>query len=90
MNKVEKFLTDKGILYEADDYAIMRGAENDWSRKLVTITDQFIVTVMYSAVLDPEFQLFDRNTYKMIAQQNVLYADSIFRENPWESYVWFE
>lgn len=90
MNKVEKFLTEKGVLYEADDYEISKGAEYDWCRKLITITDQFIVTVMHSAVLDSEFQIFDRKTYKLVAQQNVWYADRVFKENPWDSYVWFE
>jgi hypothetical protein len=90
MNRLKKELTKKGILYEADDFEISRGAEYDWCRRLVTITDQFIVTVMYSAVLNPEFQLFDRNTYEMIAQQNVLYADRFDNCNTWESYVWVE
>ena len=92
MRKLEKFLTDKGILYEADDYEIMKGAEYDWCRKLVDITDQFIITVMYSAVLDTEIQLFDRHTFEIVATQN-LYPDpyGLFGErNKWGSYVNFE
>lgn len=91
MNKLEKFLTDKGILYEADDFEIMKGAEYDWCRKLVTITDQFIVTVFYSAVLDTEIHIFDRHTFEMVAQQN-LYPDDmrLFDNNRWGSFVWTE
>jgi len=92
MNKVEKFLTDKGILYEADDFEIMKGAQYDWCRKLITITDQFIITVMHSAVLDSEIQLFDRNTFEMIAVQS-LYPDScgLFGQyNKWGVYMQFE
>ena len=92
MNKVEKFLTDKGILYEADDLEISKGIERDWCRRLVEITDQFIITVMYSAVLDTELHIFDRHTLELIAQQN-LYPDKfgLFgKENPWGSYMNFE
>lgn len=96
MNKAEKFLTDKGILYEADDEAddfeVMKGAEYDWCRKLVEITDQFIITVFYSAVLDPEIHLFDRNTFQLIATQN-LYPDNMSfmgTKNQWCSYMQFE
>ena len=90
MTRLKKELEKAGIIYEADERMMMMGPEHDWSRELVTITDKFIVTVMYSAVLNPEFQLFDRNTYELIAQQNVLYADRFDNYNTWESYVWTE
>ena len=92
MTRLKKELTDRGILYEADDYwVLMHGIEHDWCRKLVDITDQFIITVMYSAVLDTELHIFDRNTFELVAQQN-LYPDpcGVWKENPWCSYVNFE
>lgn len=92
MNKMEKFLENKGIIYEADEFEMMKGPEYDWCRKLVDITDQFIITVMYSAVLDPEIHIFDRHTFEMVAQQN-LYPDpyGLFGErNKWGSYMNFE
>jgi len=92
MNRMEKFLENKGIIYEADEFEMMKGPEYDWCRKLVDITDQFIITVMYSAVLDPEIHIFDRHTFEMVAQQN-LYPDpyELFGErNKWGSYVNFE
>ena len=92
MTKLEKVLTDKGIIYEADEYMMMMGPEHDCCRKLVEITDQFIITVFYSAVLDPEIHIFDRHTFEIVAQQN-LYPDpyGLFGErNRWGSYVNFE
>ena len=91
MNKMEKFLENKGIIYEADEYMIMMGPEHDTCRKLVDITKDFIITVFYSAVLDPEIHIFDRHTFEMVAQQN-LYPDEMcfWGSNKWGSYVNFE
>ena len=90
MTRLKKELTKAGILYEADDYEMMKGPEYDWCRKLVSITDKFIITVMYSAVLDPEIHLYDRNTFEMIAQQDLYPSAPIWGFNKWGSYMNFE
>jgi len=91
MTRLKKELEKAGIIYEADEFECMKGAEYDWCRKLVDITDNFIITVFYSAVLDPELHIFDKNTFEMIAQQN-LYPDDmrLFDNNRWGSYMNFE
>lgn len=86
MNKVEKVLTEKGILYEADDYQCSKGAEYDWCRRLVDITDDFIITVMYSAVLDEALYIYDRRTFELVAEQSLFPEYTFFGEkskNPW-------
>ena len=89
MRKLNKVLLDKGILYEADEWDIMRGAEYDISRQLVEITKDFIITVMYSAVLDPIFYLYDRKTLELIGEQNVFPEPKIWGAgNTWGSYCW--
>ena len=91
MTRLKKELTKKGILYEADEFECMKGAEYDWCRQLVTITNDFIITVMYSAVLDPTFYLYDRKTFKLIGEQ-LVYPEKMFWGNTrtWCSCCCFE
>ena len=91
MTRLKKELEKAGIIYEADEYMIMMGPEHDSCRKLVDITKDFIITVFYSAVLDPEIHIFDKNTFEMIAQQNLYPDDMCFIDsNRWGSFVWSE
>ena len=77
MRRLDKELAKAGITFEADDLAIMRGPEHDVDRKLVEITGEYIITVTYSAVLDPRLDLWDRHTFDWVGSQN-LYPDNMF------------
>ena len=83
---MDKVFEEKGITYEADDYMIGMGPEYDNCQRLVDITDNFIITVFYSAVLDPMFNIFDRRTFEFIAQQDYqpdYYFFGQKSKNPW-------
>ena len=89
MNRLKKELIKRNVLYEADQEHIERGPEYDVSRQFVTITEKVIVTVMYSAILDPMFYLYDRNTYELIGQQNVFPEPKIWgKGNTFGSFCW--
>lgn len=87
MTRLKKELTKAGIIFEADDYdIIMKGAEYDCCQRVVDITPDFIITVYYSAVLDPMFNIYDRRTFQFIAQQDVSPDYYFFDKksmNPW-------
>ena len=70
MRKMDKVFEERGITYEADEYAIMMGAEYDTCQKVIDITNDFIITIWYSAVLDPMLSIYDRRTFELIGQQN--------------------
>ena len=74
MRAVDRELKKRGILYEASDEDVMRGAEYDVSKQLVDITNEFIITVMYSMVLDPTLYIYDRKTLMPIGEQ-LLYPE---------------
>lgn len=87
MTRLKAELAKRGIIYEADYYNIvMRGPEYDCSAKLVDVTSDFIITIFYSAVLDPMLNIYDRRTFELIAQQDVR-PDYMFfgdkSKNPW-------
>lgn len=88
MTRLKKELLARHILFEADDYDVMRGAEYDQSRSLVAITDKYIITRYTSMVLPSELHIFDRRTLLQIGSQN-LFPDTNppFGEyyNKWES-----
>lgn len=89
MTRLKKELTERGIIYDADEYMIMMGPEHDEDARLVSITDKFLITVVYSAVLDPVLYLYDRKTLKRIAYQN-LYPETMFfgqHFDKWMSWV---
>ena len=86
MRRMDKVFEEYGIIYEADDYQLLWGPEYDTCQKLVDITDDFIIAVHYSAVLDPVFSIYDRRSFKMIAQQEVRPEYTFFGDksrNPW-------
>jgi len=89
MRKMDKVFTEKGIIFEADEFDIMKGPEYDTSAQVVDITDKFIITICYSAVLDPILYIWDRYTLQRIAYQN-LYPETMFfgiRFDKWMSWV---
>ena len=95
MNKFEKFLEKKGIIFEADDSMISWGPEHDQSRELIDVVETsvgtVILTAFFSMVLDPEWNLFDKDL-KMIGSQDI-WKDKyslLAPENPWGSYTNYE
>lgn len=86
MRKMDRVFEEKGIIYEADEYTMMKGPEYDNCQRVVDIVGDIIVTVFYSGVLDPMFNLYDRKSLEFIAQQNVYPEYQWFDEtclNPW-------
>lgn len=74
------------MIFEADEIMIaLRGMEYDSSAELVGITDKFIITVMYSAVIDPILYIYDRFTFELIAEQDLYKDAQTFGFNPWYS-----
>ena len=92
MTRLKKELYNRNIIWDENEYnIIMMGPEHDNCAKLVDITNDFIITVFYSAVLDPELNVYDRHTFQLLAKQN-LYPDymSFIPGNKWGSYMNFE
>ena len=81
MQKLKKVLKAKGIIYDEDEYMIlMHGMEYDQCQKLVDITETAIITVWYSAVMDPVLKLWDRKTLELIGGQD-MYPMKTFNGN---------
>ena len=89
MTRLKKELYARNILFEADEFDCMRGAEYDQARYLVAITDKYIITRYESMVLPSELHIFDKRTLLQIAGQNLLPDDQTFGgyHNRWESFV---
>lgn len=94
MTRLDKELRKAGLIWDTDDMqAAMYGAEYDNEQVLVGIYGDIIVCVYYSAVLDPEFRLYDRHTLAFIGSQNVYPMPECFggaRYNKWSSYGYIE
>ena len=94
MTRLDKELRKAGLIWDTDEYeAMYHGAEYDNEQKLVGIYGDIIVCVFYSAVLDPEFRLYDRRTLAAIGTQDV-YPETPWlggkRYNKWNSYGYIE
>lgn len=86
MNRLEKELRQRGIVFDTDDMQVcLHGMEYDNLQHLVFFTQDFIVCRFDSAVLDSEFRLYDKR-FNLIGTQNV-WKDSMFG---WESYCNYE
>ena len=86
MTRLKREMLERGIIYEADEQMMMWGPEYDTCQRLVDITNDFIIAVWYSAVLDPMLNIFDRKTFQFIAQQDMMPDYEFFGEkskNPW-------
>ena len=95
MTRLKKELEKRNIIFEPDDMMIaLKGIEYDSSAELVEITDKFIITVMYTAVLPPILYIYDRFTFEPIAEQEMYkdtQTDGGFNWfNPWHSMVYEE
>lgn len=89
MNRLNKELRNRGIIYEADELSLMRGAEYDVDAHLIDITDKVIIVGWYSAVMPSRFLLYDRFTLEPIASQDMwLDTNPPFfgngKKNPWD------
>ena len=90
MTRLKKELEKRNIIFEADDLEIaLKGVEHDCSASLVAITDKFIITVVYSAVLDPVLYIYDRFTLELIGKQDRYKDTQLFCiANPWHSFIY--
>ena len=71
MNRLNKELRQRGIVYDADEVAIvMKGAEYDTDTRLVSIENGIITILWSSAVMDSVFKLYDLQ-FNLIGEQSV-------------------
>lgn len=91
MSRLTKELKKRGIVFEADDLAIMRGAEYDIAESFFTVAGNFIITIWSSAVLDPIFKIYDCRTLKLVGTQNVYPDYMTFGDvvNKWDPLICF-
>lgn len=91
MTRLKKELEKRNIIFEADEIEIaLKGIEYDCSASLVAITDKFIITVVYSAVVEPTFYIYDRFTFEPIGEQERYKDEQLFGSffNPWHSFIY--
>lgn len=90
MTRLKKELEKRNIIFKADEIEIaLKGIEYDTSAYFVTVTDKFIITVVYSAVVEPMFYIYDRLTFELIGEQEVHKDMQFFSAfNPWHSFVY--
>ena len=90
MTRLKKELEKRNIIFEADDLEIaLKGVEYDCSASLVAITDKFIITVTYSAVVEPTLYIYDRFTLELIGKQDLYEDTQLFCiANPWHSFIY--
>ena len=69
MRRMDKVFYEKSIAYEDDPY--WNNTPYECCQAVVEITKDYIITVFYSSVLDPMFNLYDRRTFEFVGQQNV-------------------
>jgi hypothetical protein len=90
MTRLKKELAKRNIIFTADELEIaLKGIEHDCSAHLVAVTDKFIITVVYSAVLNPVFYIYDRHTFELIGEQELYKDTQLFSvSNPWHSFIY--
>lgn len=80
MNRLNKELRNRGIVYDSYDESVYEAEE-----QLVTITNNFIITCFYCNVLEPQYKIYDRN-FNLIGQQSSKKTDYFLgnkTHNPW-------
>lgn len=89
MTRLKKELEKRNIIFEADEIEIAKGIEHDCSAYLVAITDKFIITVVYSAVVEPALYIHDRFTLELIGKQDLYKDTHLFCvTNPWHGFIY--
>lgn len=90
MTRLKKELEKRNIIFKADEIEIaLKGVEYDCSASLVTITDKFIITVVYSAVVEPTLYIYDRFTLELIGKQDLYKDTQLFCvSNPWHGFIY--
>lgn len=81
MTKLEKVLKQKGIIGEWEDHYNCY----DTSKELVAIENDIIITITYSNVIDPVFNLYDARTLELIGWQDRYFDWNIFNHK-WVRY----
>ena len=81
MTRLEKELTNKGIIGDWQDY--YGGYETE--RQLVCIENGIIIIIEYSNVVDPVFQLYNARTLELIGWQDRYFDWDIF-SHKWKRY----
>ena len=71
MKRLTKELIKAGILFETDELDITLHGAIDACSRLVEITDDFIITAVFSEVMPTELHLFDRRTWEIVAKQDL-------------------
>lgn len=90
MNRLERELRARGIIYEADDFEVMmHGVEHDVDAKLVSVENGVITILQESAVMDPMFKLYDLH-FNPIGGQDVYPIEGFGRERCLEWGSWSE
>lgn len=89
MRKMDKVFREKGITFEPDETMMWYGPEYDCDRKIVEITDKFIIAVYSSAVLEPILYLYDRFTLNLIGTQ-LMYPEQLFNDRTRTWMAWVE
>lgn len=96
MRRLTKELTKAGILFETDEIEITLHGAIDACSRLVEVTQDFIITAVYSQVMPTELHLFDRKTWELVAVQNLFpewtfaNAETNRTSRTWGSYCLFD
>jgi hypothetical protein len=87
MTRLKKELLERGILFDAPDCP--RCIQDDSETVLVGIDKDYLITVYFSAVLDPILYIYDRYTLSQLATQYARPDDMSFGRyfNKWGSNV---
>lgn len=90
MTRFKKELEKRNIIFSSDEIEIaLKGIEYDCSAHLVAVTDKFIITVVYSAVVEPVLYIYDRFTFELIGEQELYKDTQLFSvSNPWHSFIY--
>ena len=83
MNRLNKVLREKGIVFDAPDFPSI--IEYDNCEHLVDIVGDMIITAWHSMVMPTQLKIYDRN-FKLIGGQD-LTKDDIWNKNPWSSFA---
>lgn len=88
MNRLEKELRKRNIVFEADEYDIMRGAEHDVDAELVGIDKgKFLVTICYSEVIDPVLGIYSTKNFEHIGNQDLRKIDMFDGTMQWNCWT---
>lgn len=81
--RLTKELKRRGIIFEDEMSAVESG------RDVFAIVGDFLITVYYASVIDPQFHIYDRRTLEPIGGQNVYPEEYHFNDSndKWYSFT---